>query len=269
MDKIKVYGLKFFAYHGVFEEEQRNGQHFIVDCEFTIDTSVCDDNLENTVNYGAVSVDIVEFCTKNRFSLLEMLANSLAKHLMLKYPLMESITLTIHKPSAPIPTEFSDVTLTITRKWTTAYLAIGTNLGDKRKNLDFVAAAIENDDNIQLISSSSYIETEPYGVLDQPSFLNGALKIKTLYTPKQLLAFCKDTELNAGRTETRRWGERVLDVDILTFGEEIIFTDSLKIPHPEMHKRSFVLEPLSEIEPYLIHPSLKTDVASLLAKISI
>ncbi len=267
MDKIKIYGLRFFEYHGVFEEEKQAGQEFVVDCEFEIDTSCFDDDLNNTINYGQCSIDIVEFCTNNRFDLLETLANSLAKYLLKKYTLMSSLTITVHKPNAPIPLQFNDVTLCIVRKWTDCFLALGSNLGDKEAHLNSVIKLIESDDNIQLIKKSSYIKTEPYGVVDQPEFLNAVIKVRTVYSPKELLAFCKRAEKLALRVHTRKWGERTLDVDILTFGDSVIFTDELKIPHPEMHIRDFVLNPLNEIEPYLIHPVYMITIQALIQKL--
>ncbi len=267
MDKINVYGLSFFAHHGVFEDEKINGQQFSIDCEFGVDTSTCGDDLTKTVHYGEVSLDIIKFSTENRFDLLEMLANNLAKYLLKKYPLMQYVTLTVHKPQAPIPTEFADVTLTITRKNTVCYLGIGSNLGEKEQYLNSVINLIEANDNVILLAKSSFITTKPYGVTDQPDFLNGVLKIKTNYSMRELLEFCKLAEQEAGRIKTRVWGERTLDVDILMYGNEIIFTDDLIIPHAEMHKRDFVLKPLCEIEPYLIHPILKTNMQSLLQKL--
>lgn len=264
MDKISITGLRFYAHHGVYEEEKINGQEFMVDCSFSLDTSICADNLTKTVHYGEVSLDIVNFCTTHRFDLLEMLANSLAKYILMKYPLMVDITITIHKPNAPIPTEFDDVTLTVTRSNATCFLALGSNLGNKEENLNSVLDFMEEDENINLLKKSSYITTKPYGVLDQPDFLNAVIKVKTVYTPSELLRFCKNVEKLAGRVKTRVWGERTLDVDILTYNDEIIFAEELKIPHPEMHLRDFVLEPLCEIEPYFVHPIIKISAKELL-----
>ena len=267
MDKIKLTGLSFYGHHGVFEQEKTLGQEFVIDCEFEIDTSDCGDDLSKTVNYGAVAMDIIEFATKNQYDLLETLANNLAKYLLSKYLLMEGLTLTVHKPQAPIPTRFDDVTLTIQRQWTTAYLATGSNLGDMQANLDSVLVAIEQDPNVILVKQSGYLKTAPYGVIDQPDFMNGAIKIRTIYTPSELLQFCHRVEQAAGRVRIRHWGERTLDVDILMYGDLVMFTDDLKIPHPEMHLRDFVLEPLAEIEPYLIHPLLKQSVKALLVNL--
>ncbi|WP_101772218.1 2-amino-4-hydroxy-6-hydroxymethyldihydropteridine diphosphokinase [Peptostreptococcus faecalis] len=267
MDTINIKGIEFYGYHGVLDSEKKLGQMFSIDCVIGLDTSISGDDINNTVNYGDVSLKIVEFCKNNAFDLLEALVNNLSKYLLKTYPLIEELTVTVHKPHAPIATKFDDVSLTVTRKWITCYLAIGSNLGDKTENLDLVSKEINADEYISEISKSSYIETAPYGVEDQPNFLNGAIKVRTLYTPYELLRFCKSIEKKAKREKTRHWGERTLDVDILMHGNEIIFEDDLKIPHPEMHLRDFVLEPLYEIEPYLIHPIKKESVSELLKKI--
>ena len=264
MDKITVRGIEFFGYHGVLQSEKESGQQFSVDCEFYIDTSLCNDDLNKTVNYSDVTCEIVSFCTKNRYDLLETLANDLAKDILLKFPLMEELTLTVHKPYAPIPTVFKDVTLTVARKWHTCYLSIGSNLGDRRKNLDTVWQEIDSNPYIKGICKSDYIETKPYGVEDQPDFLNGAIKISTILTKTELLKFCNDTETLCGRVRTRHWCERTLDIDILMYDNDIFFTDKIKLPHPEMHKRTFVLQPLAQIEPYLVHPITRMNVLEML-----
>lgn len=264
MDNIQVSGIAFWANHGVLESEQQQGQRFIVDVSFTLDTSHCGDAIEQTVHYGLLAQDIVAFCQGKTYRLIETLVNELASHLLIKYPLIQEICLTLHKPSAPIPLHFSDVSITVTRGRVVAYLAIGSNLGDREAYLALVREEIEEDPQIDLLAQSSYLETKPYGVTDQPDFLNGALKVNTIYTPMQLLAFCQKLERMAGRKKTRHWGERTLDVDILLYGNQVMETKELTIPHPQMHLRSFVLSPLYEIAPHLRHPILGKTVRELL-----
>lgn len=264
MDKITVTGIKFYAYHGALDHEKEQGQDFIVDCCYTLDTSLCHDSLEQTVSYGGLSCDIAAFGKNHRFDLIETLANNLAKYLLLKYQRIQEVQITVHKPFAPIKTPFHDVSITITRGWNTCYLSIGSNLGDRKKYLDSVSECISNEDEIQEITKSSYLETKPYGVLDQPKFLNAVIKIRTIFTPTQLLQFMQKVEQLAGRERKRHWGERTLDVDILTYGDTVLFTPELIIPHPEMCMRKFVLEPLCEIEPYFVHPIQKKNIKELL-----
>jgi dihydroneopterin aldolase/2-amino-4-hydroxy-6-hydroxymethyldihydropteridine diphosphokinase len=191
MDQIRVQGIKVYANHGVLESEKTQGQWFAVDCDCFLDTSDCHDDLTRTVNYAQLSEEVVRFCQTTQFDLIETLTNELAQHLLLQYELMEDIVVTVHKPQAPITVPFSDVSITVKRGWKTCYLGIGSNLGDREQNLNLVSTEIKKDPKVRELAKSSYIETEPYGVTDQPRFLNGAMKIKTIYTPTQLLAFCK------------------------------------------------------------------------------
>ncbi len=264
MDQIKISGLAFWAYHGVLESEQQQGQRFLIDCTYTLDTSVCLDELSRTVHYGELSGKIIDFCQEKSYRLLETLGNDLAAHLLISYPLIDRLTLTIHKPGAPIPHQFSDVCLTLTRSRHIVYLGIGSNLGDRTAFLDLLRREAEADPHIKVRALSGYHETKPYGVTDQPDFLNAVIKLETIYTPMQLLAFCQRTEALAGRVKTRRWGERSLDVDILFYDDLILETEALCVPHADLHRRSFVLAPFCEIDPQFIHPRLGLEMQTLL-----
>lgn len=268
MDSIIVKGLKFYAKHGVLDGEKEMGQFFSLDIKFYLDTVNSDDEISKTVHYGQLSNEAVKFCSTTRFDLIETLVNKLATYLLLKYPLIEKIDLTLHKPHAPITEIFEDVLINIVRERVICYLALGSNLGDTTSNLDSVKKAIENNPNIELIKSSSYITTPPYGVLDQPDFLNAVIKIKTIFSITQLLDFTQSLEKNAKRVKLRHWGERTLDVDILFYSDIVFFSDNLIIPHPQIALRSFVLKPMCEIEPFFIHPILKKDMRTLLSEIN-
>jgi len=147
----------------------------------------------------------------------------------------------------------------------TAYLALGSNQGDRRDFLEQGRAALESVTDIEVVASSPLYVTEPVGgPSGQDSYYNAVLKVETALEPRLLLNVCQDIERKSGRVRSERWGSRTLDIDIL-FYEEIILNDpGLQIPHPRLHLRRFVLAPLNDIAPEFIHPLLAKSVRDLL-----
>jgi 2-amino-4-hydroxy-6-hydroxymethyldihydropteridine diphosphokinase len=129
---------------------------------------------------------------------------------------------------------------------TTAYLGLGTNLGRRARNLSAARRRLRQK-GARILRQSRVIETEPWGVTDQPRFLNQVIEVDWTGTPRQLLKAAKDVEREGGRKPTRRWGPRVIDVDILLFGDERIAQRDLVVPHPRIGERQFVLESLGEL----------------------
>ena len=145
----------------------------------------------------------------------------------------------------------------------TAHLLIGGNLGNRKENLSMAISLIKEQCG-SLTKSSSIYETEAWGKTDQPSFLNQALEISTSLNPRQLMRKVLKVEKDMGRIREEKLGPRIIDIDIILFGTEIHDQRFLKIPHPEMQNRRFVLVPLAEINPALQHPVLKKTIAELL-----
>ena len=143
------------------------------------------------------------------------------------------------------------------------FLGLGSNLDDRVETVRGAERLISEIDGVIVVSSASLYDTEPVGIVDQPSFINSALKIKTTLQPAELLGKLKEIEREMGRVDAVRWGPRIIDIDILLFGDIVINEEGLTIPHPEMTKRAFVLVPLSEIAPNVVHPVLKKSIREL------
>lgn len=145
-----------------------------------------------------------------------------------------------------------------------AYLGIGSNLGDRMRNCLDAISLLEESPFISVTDRSSFYETEPVGYEDQQTFINCVLEIETTLKPDILLKICQGIENSLGRERGIHWGPRTLDIDILLYNNQVIRKRELRIPHPRMHKRGFVLIPLSEIAPDAVHPVNKKKIKFLL-----
>jgi 2-amino-4-hydroxy-6-hydroxymethyldihydropteridine diphosphokinase len=148
---------------------------------------------------------------------------------------------------------------------TTVYIALGSNLGDRRANL--VEAISRLQTHVAVEKVSSVYETEPAYVADQPRFLNMVLQGSTALSPRELLSFLKKIEQHMGRTPAVRYGPRLIDLDILAYGDLQLEELDLTIPHPKITERAFVLKPLAEITPDLVLPGQQACVAALAQKV--
>ncbi|MBI3378687.1 MAG: 2-amino-4-hydroxy-6-hydroxymethyldihydropteridine diphosphokinase [Nitrospirae bacterium] len=146
------------------------------------------------------------------------------------------------------------------------YISIGSNLGDRKENCRQAIKLIEKN-GIAVRKQSRMCETEPWGVNDQPKFINMAIEVETDKKPEELLVILKEIEKEIGRTETTKWGPRVIDLDILFYDDLILKTPDLEIPHPLLQERDFVLKPLSEIAPDKRHPVTGKTVRAMLANL--
>jgi 2-amino-4-hydroxy-6-hydroxymethyldihydropteridine diphosphokinase len=144
-------------------------------------------------------------------------------------------------------------------------LSLGSNLGDREGSLRAALEALSGE--LDIAAVSSLYETDPIGVTDQPAFLNLAVAGRTSKSPEDLLVAVKRIEAAVGRRPTFRWGPRVVDIDIVLYGDEIVRTPALTIPHKELARRAFVLVPMAEIVPNRVHPESGKTVARLLAEV--
>lgn len=267
-DEIRIENLECFAYHGVYPQENENGQNFYVNTVLYTDTrkaALCDD-LNLTTSYGEVARFIHEFM-KNTYKLLEKVAEEMAAGILLRFPLVEKLDLEIRKPHAPIALNFESVSVKITRGWQRVYLGVGSNLGKSEQLIQHALSQIGTHSYVKELRVSKLLRSAPYGVKNQPDFVNGAITFFTLFTPYELLGFLKELESAAGRdreSKSVRWGARTLDLDILLFGDIIMDEEDLTIPHPDLHHRDFVLLPLLHLNRYLKHPTLNRSMKDLL-----
>lgn len=269
MDIIRIDNLEVYAYHGAYDEEKEKGQYFYVNAELYTNTRKAgmNDDLDASTNYGTVCDFIHDFMTKHTYDLIETVAEQLAQALLLEFKLVKSVLLEIRKPHAPIEREFESVSVEIERGWHEAFVAFGSNLGDKEKFIDEAIEALSNLPQINIVAISDKIVTKPYGNVEQDVFLNGVMKIETLLPADELLQILQKVEEHAGRERKIHWGPRTLDLDIIFYDDDIISEDDLIVPHPDMKNRDFVLKPLMQIAPYKLHPVYRKTIIDMYAEL--
>jgi len=269
MDIIRIRNLEVFAKHGAYPEENVLGQKFLVTLDMHTSTRKAGvkDDLSESIHYGELCHFVKQFLEAHVYKLIETVAEQLAMELLLEFYGLEKVRLVIAKPWAPIGLPLETVEVEIERGWHTAYIALGSNLGDKEAYLRQAVLDLKQIRGCSVTEVSSFILTAPYGNVEQEDFLNGCLELRTLLMPEELLEHLQEIEQNAGRNRTIHWGPRTLDLDLLLYDDWILDTADLQIPHGEMHKREFVLKPLAEIAPHLRHPVRNRTVAELLERL--
>lgn len=264
-DSITLTGLKVYGYHGVFDFERREGQDFIIDVTLHTSTraAAASDALIDTADYGTLAEEIAAIIAGEPLNLIETLAERIAEHCL---TVAASATVTVHKPAAPVPVAFDDVSVTITRPAPEApagslqaVLGLGANLGQPLEALRAALSALDAHPDISVDAASTAFATKPVGGIDQPDFTNAVAIVTTELSPLQLLGVCQGIELAHGRTREIRWGPRTLDIDLIrcsrpgalddAAAEITCETGQLVLPHPRAAERAFVLAPWAQLRP--------------------
>ncbi len=150
-----------------------------------------------------------------------------------------------------------------------AYLGLGANLGDPKAQLQEALERLSDSEEVEVSRVSTFFRNPPLGPENQPWYVNAVARVRTRLGPDELLRLLQQIETGMGRVRDARWGPRVIDLDLLLYNGEMIFSPNLVVPHPEMHRRAFVLAPLAEIAPRAWHPVLAKSAEDLLAELDV
>ena len=264
-DFIKVTNLKIFAYHGVLEEEKKNGQDFYLNAKVYLNLRKAglSDKLEDTVNYDKIVITMAEAFAKKQFDTIEAAAEYTVQEIMVNFPTIEAIELEVRKPHAPLTYVPEDISVTIYREWHTVYLSYGSNIGDKKRYINEAIHMLISSYAIRNTRGSDLFETKPYGPVEQDDFLNGCLEMETIMDPEELVDYIHEIEDSFERDRSIHWGPRPIDLDIVFYDDCVYNSKRLTIPHADMENRMFVLEPLSQLCPGKRHPVWGKTVAQL------
>ncbi len=257
-DVILLRGVRARGFHGVLEHERRDGQDFVVDVELEVDLgrAGASDDLGHTVSYADVAAEVVARIEGEPYDLIERLAEVVAADALAR-PLVESVSVTVHKPQAPVGVPVGDVAVRLERRrpWVPVVIALGANLGDREHTLARAVARLRRGGGLRRLRCSVAFETDPVGGPDQPAYLNAVALAQTRHTPSRLLSGLHAIEDDLGRSRAVRWGARTLDLDLIQYGSpgepnEVRSDDHrLTLPHPRAAERAFVLVPWLDADP--------------------
>lgn len=254
-DHVLIDDLRFESIIGVLDHERLAPQPLRVDVDMEVDLhdAGASDDLEQTVHYGEVAVALADLARSTQYLLLERLAQHMAE-VVLSFPLVRSVDLTLTKLNPPIPEKIGSTAVRIHRvrsevsaiKRHRAIVALGSNLGQRESHLRFAIHRLGE----SVVAASQVYETDPIGGPEgQGAYLNMVVALETELDPYALLRWLHRIEADAGRERVVHWGPRTLDLDLLFFDDVVITGGNLAVPHPRFAERRFVLAPLSEVAP--------------------
>ena len=234
------------------------------------------DDISKSVNYAEVCDVVVRLMKDSTFDLIETCAERIASSLLKSYACVSEVTVKIEKPHAPIKHNFGNVAVLIARKRIAAYIALGSNMGDREANLNRAISAMSDLSDLEIVKTSAFHETKPVSHIPQGDYLNAVAMATTTYPPDCLMDLLLQLETGLGRERPGiPMGPRVIDLDLLFYGDKVSDSAFVTLPHPRLHERLFVLEPFCEVNPLFLHPvkgkrifELRDEARSLAALIS-
>ncbi|MEM9036119.1 MAG: 2-amino-4-hydroxy-6-hydroxymethyldihydropteridine diphosphokinase [Actinomycetota bacterium] len=265
-DRIELRAIRAVGTIGVLPEEQARPQPFEIDLVLEVDARSAGrtDDLEQSVDYGVAIALAVKVIEQEETLLLERVATRITEEI-LGLARVDAVEVVVRKLRPPVPEDIASTGVRIRRtradlaraprRPTVAYVAIGSNLGDRRAHLRYAVRALPD-----VVAVSGVFETEPVGGPEQGPYLNMVAKLETEQDPFELLETCLAIEAGAGRERIVRWGARTLDLDVLLWGDASIESEHLTVPHPRMWERRFVLTPLADLAPELLPDGWEANV---------
>lgn len=268
-DYIKITNMRVYAYHGVLPEEKENGQEFFLNAKVYVDMRKAGltDDLEDTLNYDRLCVFLQEIFKEKTFDLIEAAAEYTVQEIMRFFRPIQAMELEVRKPHAPVTYPPEDLSITIYREWHKVYLSIGSNYKNARGYINEGMHYIKEIRAVKNVRRSELVITKPYGPVEQDNFTNLCVEMETYLHPEELLVYFHKIEDYFERDRSIKWGPRPFDVDILFYDNWVYDSETLRIPHVELQNRMFVLDPLSQIVPYLRHPITGKTVAEMKAEL--
>lgn len=299
LDQIALTGLRAFAHHGVYDDERRDGQTFVLDVTVHLPLGGSDE-LGATIHYGELAQEVVDAVQRDPVDLIETVAERVAE-VVLAHERAVFVTVTVHKPDAPIPVPFADAAVTIHRgrpermravgeamaatavvddaepagseavapepPLERAVIALGSNLGDREATIRAAVRDLAGLPRTTVVAASGLVQTpavKPDGVdLDAPAYLNAVVLLDTTLVPRALMVALHGIERAHGRERAERWGDRTLDLDLIAYGQQLVAGGDLTVPHPRAAERDFVLAPWLQLDPDAVLPGVGP-VAALL-----
>ena len=250
---IQLVGLTARGFHGVLESERRDGQPFVVDVTLSLPPPQAD-NLRSTVDYSAVAAAVTAMIRAEPVDLIETLAARVADELLMRWPLLTGVVVTVHKPQAPIGVPFTDVSCRLERCRQSPALpfvaSLGANLGDSAATLRQAVASMASLPGVAVTAVSGIYRTTPVEVAEpQPDYLNLVVKGLTTLRPREFLHCTAEIEDAFGRRRPHHHAARTLDIDIVAIGDLCEDEPEITLPHPRAAERAFVLVPWLSIDP--------------------